>query len=64
MSTVNGKPHPPGPLLSFLESLGHGPETRGLAIALNGAVVPRSRWTETTVAEGDAVEVVKVFQGG
>ena len=36
----------------------------GVAVAVNGAVVPRSRWDHTTVAAGDAVEVVTAVQGG
>jgi sulfur carrier protein len=37
---------------------------RGLAIAMNGEVVPRGRWTEQVVNEGDVVELLAATQGG
>ena len=37
---------------------------RGIAVALNGAVVPRGRWAQTPVRAGDAVEIVQAKQGG
>jgi sulfur carrier protein len=41
-----------------------GLEARGLAIAVNGEVVPRSTWSQHRLAEGDQVEVLTVAQGG
>jgi sulfur carrier protein len=35
-----------------------------IAIAVDGAVVPRSTWTDATVAEGATVEIVTARQGG
>lgn len=43
---------------------GLNPEARGLAVALNGAVLPRGRWRETKPASGDAIEIVKSAAGG
>jgi sulfur carrier protein len=40
------------------------PDTRGLAVAHNGAVVPRAAWATTTLAAGDAIEIVTAKQGG
>ncbi len=37
---------------------------RGVAIARNGEVVPRSRWHETPLHDGDAIELVTAVQGG
>ena len=37
---------------------------RGIAIAVNDAVVPRSRWPQHELREGDRVEIVKAVQGG
>ncbi len=37
---------------------------RGVAVAVNGTVVPRSQWTATTLADGDSVEVLSAAQGG
>jgi sulfur carrier protein len=39
-------------------------ETRGVAVALEGEVVPREAWAHTTVLEGQAVEVLRAVQGG
>ena len=35
-----------------------------LAVELNGGIVPRSRWSEVYVAEGDRIEIVKAIGGG
>jgi sulfur carrier protein len=37
---------------------------RGLAVAVNGQVVPRHAWDATRLAPGDEVEIVKLFAGG
>jgi len=37
---------------------------RGVAVALNDAVVPRGAWPSTVVAAGDRLEVVTAVQGG
>ncbi|MDE2229857.1 MAG: sulfur carrier protein ThiS [Alphaproteobacteria bacterium] len=37
---------------------------RGIAVAVNGAIVPARRWSEVALAPGDAVEIVKPFGGG
>jgi sulfur carrier protein len=36
----------------------------GIAVALNGAVVPRTAWEATTLNPGDRIEIVRVLQGG
>ncbi|MEU0832099.1 sulfur carrier protein ThiS [Streptomyces sp. NPDC056231] len=36
----------------------------GVAAALNETVVPRSRWSAATLADGDRVEVLTAVQGG
>jgi thiazole synthase len=43
---------------------GAEPEARGLAVALDGEVVPRAGWPETTLSEGQQVEVLAAIQGG
>ena len=40
------------------------PETRGIAVALNGRVIPRNAWTTTPLHDGDTVEIVRAMQGG
>lgn len=37
---------------------------RGVAVALNGEVVPRTKWRSTRLSEGDRVEVLTAMQGG
>ncbi len=37
---------------------------RGIAVALNGAVVPRAAWPKTQLRPGDSVEIVRARQGG
>ncbi len=48
----------------LLQGEGLNPEARGLAVALNGAVLPRGRWQETKPTAGDAIEIVKPAAGG
>jgi sulfur carrier protein len=44
--------------------LGLDPAGRGLAVARNGEVVPRSAWAETRLASDDRIEIVGAVQGG
>jgi sulfur carrier protein len=39
-------------------------ERRGLAIAVNGEVVPRSTWGGHDLVDGDQVEILTIAQGG
>ena len=39
-------------------------EGRGVAVALDGEVVPRRLWDEVALREGQRVEVVRAVQGG
>lgn len=36
----------------------------GVAVARNGAIVPRSRWADVRLTEGDTVDVLRAVQGG
>lgn len=38
--------------------------SKGVAVAVDGAVVPRSEWPATTLCEGALVEVLTAVQGG
>lgn len=40
------------------------PDRRGIAVALDGEVVPRRRWAGTLLREGQRVEVLEARQGG
>jgi sulfur carrier protein len=44
--------------------LGAGGERRGVAVAVDGEVVPRSAWERTPLSDGQRVEVVGAIQGG
>jgi sulfur carrier protein len=39
-------------------------QARGIAVAVNGAVVPRAAWAATNLRAGDHVEIVRARQGG
>jgi sulfur carrier protein len=49
---------------AVVASLRAAPEGRGVAVALDGEVVPRGMWGETELADGSRVEVVVAVQGG
>lgn len=36
----------------------------GVAVAQNGAVIPRSQWAATVLDSGDELEIVTAVQGG
>ncbi|MFN8416613.1 MAG: sulfur carrier protein ThiS [Cytophagaceae bacterium] len=36
----------------------------GIAIAVNGAVVPKSQWSQVLVNENDKLLIIKATQGG
>jgi len=63
---VNGADEPlaAATIAEFLAHRGIDPAGRGLAVALNGAVVPRARWQDEPLNEGDSVEIVHARQGG
>jgi sulfur carrier protein len=37
---------------------------RGIAVAVNGEVVPRAAWDVTPLRSGDRIEIVRARQGG
>src|SRR3954452_17640494 len=47
-----------------VEISGAAGEQRGLAVAVDGEVVPRSEWDRTPLREGQKVEVLAAIQGG
>ena len=64
--TVNGAPRPwrPQTLAERVAAEGVAPGHQGVAVARNAAVVPRTAWTETAVAAGDRIEIVRIVRGG
>jgi len=49
---------------ALLDQRGVDAEGRGVAVALNGSVVPRSAWADTVLRHDDSVEIVQAKQGG
>ena len=47
-----------------VEASGASGDQRGLAVAIDGEVVPRSEWSRTSLREGQKVEVLAAIQGG
>lgn len=65
--TLNGEPTtlPEGATLpDVLRRLGREPDAKGVAIAVNDAVVRRGAWETTALAPGDRIEVITASQGG
>jgi sulfur carrier protein len=65
--TINGERRrlPAGATVaSVVELLDVGSGARGVAVALDGEVVARSRWPDTELAEGSLVEIVAAIGGG
>jgi sulfur carrier protein len=65
---VNGAPEPqarPGDTLTaLLVSMSLDPAARGVAIAVDGEVVPRSGWGQHVLDDGARVEILTATQGG
>ncbi|HTA05679.1 MAG TPA: sulfur carrier protein ThiS [Solirubrobacteraceae bacterium] len=49
---------------AVLARLGLSPEARGIAVAVDGEVVPRLQWESFALAEHARVEVLTAMQGG
>jgi sulfur carrier protein len=48
----------------LVREAGVAADARGVAVALDGEVVPRSAWGETRVGTGQKLEVLEAMQGG
>ncbi|HVY96190.1 MAG TPA: sulfur carrier protein ThiS [Solirubrobacterales bacterium] len=51
-------------LADAVRASGAGSDARGVAVALDGEVVPRGEWEATVLREGQSVEVLAAIQGG
>jgi thiazole synthase len=47
-----------------IQASGAAAEQRGVAVAVDGEVVPRSEWEATRLREGQSIEVLAAIQGG
>jgi len=51
-------------VLAAIEQLGLAPDARGVAVAVDGEVIPRAQWEDVRRSEGARVEVLSAMQGG
>ncbi len=64
-TTVNGEPSDDAVGRSVADLVARWcPSPRGVAVAVDGDVVPRSAWGTTTIAPGASVEIVTAAAGG
>ena len=64
---LNGEPRelPNGATVeAAVHEAGGDGDGRGVAVAVDGEVVPRAEWARTPLREGQRVEVVRAVQGG
>jgi sulfur carrier protein len=64
---LNGEPHDLADGATAAEAVtasGAPPAGRGVAVAIDGEVVPRGQWDATVLREGQRVEVLQAVQGG
>jgi sulfur carrier protein len=64
---LNGeqREHQPGEaVLALVQSLGLPAQGRGVAVAIDGEVVPRAVWETYAIPDGARVEVLTAMQGG
>jgi sulfur carrier protein len=63
--SVNGEPSDVAPGTTVAQLLAdRGAPDRGVAVAIDGEVVPRGEWSATTLDDDAKVEVVMAVQGG
>lgn len=63
--TVNGEARqlpPTTPLQGLIDQLSLG--ERRVAVEINGEIIPRSRWAEQRLTDGDRVELIHAVGGG
>ena len=63
--TVNGKPvelERPTPLLDYQSRLEVNPQA--VAVEVNAEILPRDRYPDCVLGEGDVVEIVRMVGGG
>jgi sulfur carrier protein len=63
---VNGEPHDRdgATIGELLADLGVEARARGVAVAIDGEVVPRAEWDDRRINEGERVEALSAMQGG
>jgi sulfur carrier protein len=63
---LNGEPRERdgATIVELLADLGIEDRARGVAVAVDGEVVPRAKWPERRITEGERVEALSAMQGG
>jgi sulfur carrier protein len=51
-------------VIELLENELKKTEFGGIAVAMNGTIVPRSKWESTEINDNDDIEIVHAVQGG
>jgi sulfur carrier protein len=67
MIYLNGNPHDDGAgqtVTGVLRLLDLAKDARGVAVAVDGEVVPRAGWSTFAIPDGARVEVLTAMQGG
>jgi sulfur carrier protein len=65
MIRLNGATTPiDATVASLLARIGIAADAKGVAVARNGAVVPRGAWARTALVAGDEIEVIRAVSGG
>ena len=66
MITLNGEPRQRdgATIVELLADLGVEERARGVAVAVNGEIVPRAEWPSPRVVGGDRAEALSAMQGG
>ena len=65
--TMNGKTRHTAEsltLIALLRDNGITEDIAGVAVAVNSTVVPKSKWSELRLSDGDMIEVINAVQGG
>jgi sulfur carrier protein len=65
--TVNGQPRElaaGATVATVVELLDVASDARGVAVAIDGEVVSRSRWAQAEIRDGALIEVVAAIGGG
>lgn len=64
--TVNGEARPwdSQDVRALLAETGIDPARGGVAVAVNGEVVPRAEWEQTRLRPNDRIEIVHIVRGG
>ncbi len=64
--TINGEKREiaAGTVIAVLNEQNVPLDAKGVAVAINGALVRKPDWSDTPLAGGDVIEIVKPFSGG